>query len=181
MNKTSADATVTSARTNSNVPAVGAPLSLPHNLAMGAQQARLDADIRTSSFLGMPSIKIVHCYYPFTLIKVGGRLAPLAAGWIDRLAISLVIVRRFPSFGAAEYRFWRFGSYTPHEGVCTPVYIFPLPSIPWGRTSCVHSASFVFFHGTFGSYVRAALHEGGASTVACLHAPRTQASLVPCY
>jgi hypothetical protein len=48
------DVTVTgSARTNSNAPTVGAPLPLPYNLALGAQQAKLHADIRTSASLAL--------------------------------------------------------------------------------------------------------------------------------
>jgi hypothetical protein len=60
------DVTVTSARTNSNLPIVGAPLLLPRSLAMGDQQAKLDDDLRTSSSLGTPSmIQYGHDYYLF--------------------------------------------------------------------------------------------------------------------
>jgi hypothetical protein len=51
------DVTVTSARTNTNVPRiVVARLPLPGNLAMGAQHGKLDADLRTSALLGTPSV-----------------------------------------------------------------------------------------------------------------------------
>jgi hypothetical protein len=50
------DVSVTSARINSSVPVARAPLPLPSSLAMGAYQAKLDDDLRTSSSLGMPSI-----------------------------------------------------------------------------------------------------------------------------
>jgi hypothetical protein len=46
-------------------------------LAMEAQQAKLDADLRISSSLGTPSIQDVHDYCLFPLDD-GGRLAPMA-------------------------------------------------------------------------------------------------------
>jgi hypothetical protein len=60
---------------------------------MGDQQAKLDADLRTSSSLCTPPIQSVHDYYPFAL-ENGGRLAPMAVGLVDRLAI-MVAFRRF--------------------------------------------------------------------------------------
>jgi hypothetical protein len=54
------DVRVTSARTNSNVPVVGALLPLLGSLAMGAQQAKLDDDLRISFSLGTLSIQSVH-------------------------------------------------------------------------------------------------------------------------
>jgi hypothetical protein len=50
------DVTVTSALTNTNVPHVGARLPLPGNFALGAQERKLDADLRTSALLGTPSV-----------------------------------------------------------------------------------------------------------------------------
>jgi hypothetical protein len=50
------DVTVTSARTNSNVLAVGAPLPLQRSLAKEAHHSKLDADLRTSASLGTPSV-----------------------------------------------------------------------------------------------------------------------------
>jgi hypothetical protein len=50
------DVTVTSALTNTNVPRICARLPLPGNLASGAQHGKLDADLRTSTLLGTPSI-----------------------------------------------------------------------------------------------------------------------------
>jgi hypothetical protein len=44
------------------------------------------------------------------LLKDGGRLAPMAVDLVDRLAI-LLIVRRFPSMGAADSRSLRSESY----------------------------------------------------------------------
>jgi hypothetical protein len=71
------DVTVTRARTNSNLPAVGAPLPLHGSFVLGVQQAKRDADIRTPSYLGTPSIQTVHDYHPFAL-EDGGQLAPMA-------------------------------------------------------------------------------------------------------
>jgi hypothetical protein len=51
------DVTVTSARTNTNVPRIGARLPLHHGrLALGAQHGKLDADLRTLALLGTPSV-----------------------------------------------------------------------------------------------------------------------------
>jgi hypothetical protein len=88
---------------------MGASLPLPSSLVMRAQQAKLDAHLRTSSSLGTPSIHFGHEYYPFVL--VGGRLAPpMAVDLVDRLAI-LVALRRFPSMGAADFRSLRYEIY----------------------------------------------------------------------
>jgi hypothetical protein len=64
------------------LPAVGAPLPLFANLAVGSQQAKLDDDIRTSPSLSTPSIQIVHEYYPLAL-RDGGRMAAVAAEWLS--------------------------------------------------------------------------------------------------
>jgi hypothetical protein len=59
--------TITSARTNTNVPHLGARLPLQGSLALGAQHGKLDADLRTSALLGTPLVQSVHDYYPFAL------------------------------------------------------------------------------------------------------------------
>jgi hypothetical protein len=78
-------------------------------LEIGAQQAKLDANLRTSSSLGTPSIQSVHDNYPFTH-EDGGRLAPTAVDIVDRLTI-LVAFQRFPSMDAADFRSLRYESY----------------------------------------------------------------------
>jgi hypothetical protein len=100
---------VASAHTNANVPHIDARLPLPGSLALGAQHGKLDADLHTPALLGTPSVQSVHDYYPFAL-EDGGRLAPMAAELVDRLAI-LVAVRRFPCMGAADSRTLRSNSY----------------------------------------------------------------------
>jgi hypothetical protein len=96
------DVTITSARTNTNVPRVGARLPLPGSLALGDQHGKLDADLRTSALLGTPSVRSVHYYYPFAL-EDESRVAPMGAELVDGLAI-LVEVRRFRGMGAANSR-----------------------------------------------------------------------------
>jgi hypothetical protein len=78
---------------------MGARLSLSGSLAFGAQRDKLDADLRTFALLGMPSVLPVH-FFCLLALENGGRLAPMAAHFVDRLAI-LVTVRRFFSMGAA--------------------------------------------------------------------------------
>jgi hypothetical protein len=103
------DVTVTSARTNTNVPRIGACLPLPGSLALGPHHGKLDAYLRISALLGTPSAQSIHDYYPFAM-EVGGRLAPMADELVDRLAI-LVAVRRFPGMGAVDSRSLRSGIY----------------------------------------------------------------------
>jgi hypothetical protein len=81
-----ADVTVTSARTNTNVPRLGARLPLPGSLAMGAQHGSIDADLRSYALFGTPSVHSIHYYYPFVM-EDGGRLAPTAAQLVDRLTL----------------------------------------------------------------------------------------------
>jgi hypothetical protein len=59
------DVLVTSARTNTNVPHIGARLPLLGSLALGAEHSKLNANLRTSALLGTPSVQSVHDYYPF--------------------------------------------------------------------------------------------------------------------
>jgi hypothetical protein len=80
------DVTVISARTNTNVPRIGARLPLHGSLALGAQHGRLNADLRTYALLGTPSVQSIHDYYPFAM-EDGGWLAPMADKLVDRLAI----------------------------------------------------------------------------------------------
>jgi hypothetical protein len=48
--------TVTSVRTNTSVPRIGARLPLPGSLALGANHEKLDAVLRTSALLGLPTV-----------------------------------------------------------------------------------------------------------------------------
>jgi hypothetical protein len=80
------DVTVTSARTTTNAPQIGARLLLRGSHTLGAQHCKLYVDLRTSTFLGTPSVQSVHDYYPFAL-EDGDRLAPMVVELIDRLVI----------------------------------------------------------------------------------------------
>jgi hypothetical protein len=103
------DVTVTSARTNTNVPRIFARLPLPGSLTLGAHDGKLDADLRTYALPGTPAVQSVHDCYPFVL-EDGGRLAPMAAEMVDRMAI-LVAVRRFRGMSVADSRSLRSYSY----------------------------------------------------------------------
>jgi hypothetical protein len=70
------------------------------SLALGAQHGKLDADLRTSALLGTPSVQSIHDYYSFAM-EDGGRLAPMAAELVDRLAILVAVIRRFQE-GSAD-------------------------------------------------------------------------------
>jgi hypothetical protein len=96
------DVTVTTARTNSNIPRIDDRLPLPGILASRAQQGELDADLRTSALLSTPSVQLVRDYYPLAL-EDEGRLAPMAAELVPRRAI-LVVVRCFLDTGDAHSR-----------------------------------------------------------------------------
>jgi hypothetical protein len=75
------DVTVTSARTNTNVPCTCARIPLHGSLALGAHHGKTDADLRTSALLGTPSVQSIHDYYPFAM-EDGGRLAPMLTEWL---------------------------------------------------------------------------------------------------
>jgi hypothetical protein len=83
----------------------------------------------------------------------GGRLAPMAAELVDRLAI-LVAVRRFPSMGAADSRSLRTDSYVRmHHFVRRSTYV------PFRRFGGDVRRKFMqrlspALHGTLGSYLR---------------------------
>jgi hypothetical protein len=80
------DVTATSARKNTNAPRIGARLSLPGSLALGAQHGKLDANLRTSGLFGTPSVQSAHDYYSFAL-EYEGRLPVMAAELVDRMVI----------------------------------------------------------------------------------------------
>jgi hypothetical protein len=108
--------TVTSARTNTNVPRISARLPLLGSLALGAQYGKLDADLRTCALLGTPLVQSVHVNYPLAM-EDEDRLAPMAAELIDPVAI-LLVVRRFPCMGAGDSRSLRFGRYVRLQHFC---------------------------------------------------------------
>jgi hypothetical protein len=107
---------VTSALTNTIVPQIGVRFPFPGSLALGAQHAKIDADLRISASLGTSSVQSVYDYYHFVMEDVG-RLAPMAAEPIDRLS-SLVTLHRFLGKGVADFRSLRFDTYVcPHAKI----------------------------------------------------------------
>jgi hypothetical protein len=131
-----------------------------------SSDGKLDADIRTSDLLGTPSVQSVHDYYPFAM-EDGGRLAPMAADLVDRLAI-LVDVRRFTGMGAAASRSLRYDIYVRMQHfVRRPTYV-PFRRF-WGDVRReLMQRLFASLHGIMGSYLPDAFQEGGADAVACL-------------
>jgi hypothetical protein len=81
---------------------MGDMLPLSSTVGFGAQQAKLDADLRNVSSLGNTSIQYIHYHYPLSL-EDGGRLAPMAAEQVDSLA-ALVVDRRFHGIGVVPSR-----------------------------------------------------------------------------
>jgi hypothetical protein len=162
--------TVTSVRTNTIVPRIGARLPLPGSLALGAQNGKLDADLRISALLGTPSVQSIHDYYPFAM-KDMGRLAPMAAELVDRLAI-FVAVRRFLGMSAADSRSLRSDNYVRiHHFVrrCT-YFLFGVFGGDVRREFMQRLSAAP--HGTLGSYLRDSFQEGSADAVACLPVSR---------
>jgi hypothetical protein len=146
------DVTGTSARTNTNVPPIGARLALLGSLVLGAQHGKLDADLRTSALLGTPSVQSIHDYYPFAM-EDGGRLAPMAAELVDRLAI-LVADRRFHGMGVAGSRSLRFDNYVRMQHfVRRSTYIPFRLFLGDVRREFMQRLS-AALHGTQGSYLR---------------------------
>jgi hypothetical protein len=77
--------TVTSARTNANIPRIGARQPLLGNLALGAQHGKLDADLRTYALLGTPSVQSISTTIPL-LWRMG---ADWRLWWLSWLIASL--------------------------------------------------------------------------------------------
>jgi hypothetical protein len=164
------DMTVTSARTNINVLRIGARLPFPGSLALGAQHGKIDVDLRTSALLVTPSVKSVLDYYPFAL-EDGGRLAPMAADSVDRLAI-LMAVRRFPCIGASESRSLCSDTYVRMQHFVRRTTYVPFRRFMGDVRREFMQRLFAALHGTLGSYLRDALQEGNVNAVACLPIPR---------
>jgi hypothetical protein len=97
----------------------------------------------------------------------GGRLAPMVAELVDRLAI-LVVVRRFLGMGALDSRSLPSDNYVRMQ-----TFVRRTTSCPfwrfWGdvRREFMQRL-YATLHGTMGSYLRDAFREGGAHAVACL-------------
>jgi hypothetical protein len=101
----------------------------------------------------------------------GGRLVPMAADLVDRLAI-LVVVRRFHGMGSADSRSLSCDNHVRMEHFVRRTTYVPFRRF-WGdvRREFMQRLS-AALHGTMGSYLRDALQEGSADAVACLPVPR---------
>jgi hypothetical protein len=148
------DVTITSAR-----------LPLPSSLALGAQYGKLDGDLRTSALLGAPSVQSVHDYYPFAM-EDGGRLAPMAAEMIDRLAI-LVAVRCFPSMGVADFCSLRSNRYVRMYHFVRRTHAVSFRRCLGDERREFMQRPFAALHGTLGSYLRDALQWGCCGMPSC--------------
>jgi hypothetical protein len=134
------DVTVTSARTNTNVPRSSAHLPLPGSFALGAQHGKLDADFRTFALLSTSSVQSVHDYYPLAL-EDGGRLAPMAVELVDRMA-NLVAVRRFHGICAADSRYLRCDNYVRRQHFVRRTTYVPFQRFLGGCAARIHATSF---------------------------------------
>jgi hypothetical protein len=103
------DVTIIGARTNSNCPVVGAPFPLPGTLAMEAQKAKVNIDLRTSSStppLARLTFSLLMTITPLLMRGLGlwGRLAQImAVELVDRL-VTLVTFWYFRSLDAIDSR-----------------------------------------------------------------------------
>jgi hypothetical protein len=132
-----------------------------------AQHGKLDARLRNSALLGKPSVQSVHAYYPLYL-EDGGRLASVATGLVDRLAI-LVVVRRCHGMGVADSRSLRFRivmSACNISSVDLLLFLFDILGRCVARTYATSLLCSSLYFGFLSS--RDALQEGNADVVACL-------------
>jgi hypothetical protein len=108
-----------------------------------------------SPLLGTPSVQSIHDYYTFALEDVG-RLAPMAAELVDRLAI--LIVRRFLGMGAMDSLHCVLIVMSTCNISFVDLLMFSVP-FRWFllgddvRREIVHRLS-TSLHGTLGSYLR---------------------------
>jgi hypothetical protein len=163
------DVTVTSARTNSIVTAVGLCFLSLAGLRWGLNKLSL---ILTSAL--RPPLACLP-FSPF--VTITPLLLRTGAGWlmavdlVDRWAI-LVANRHFPGVGGADSRSIRSERCTRIKKFVRRFAHFPLRRLLGDVRRRFMHRLFVILHSTLGSYPRDALHEGGASIIACLPAPR---------
>jgi hypothetical protein len=123
--------------------------------------------MRTSALLPylarLQSVQPAHDHYSFAL-EDGGRLAPMPA---DSVAF-----RSFRGMGEADSRSLRYDNYARMQH-----FVRRFTYVPSRRFLGDVRREFMprpsnAPHGTLGSYLRDALHEGSVDTVAWLHVPR---------
>jgi NAD-specific glutamate dehydrogenase len=101
----------------------------------------------------------------------GGRLAPMAAELVDRLAI-WVGARRFHGMGAADSRSLRSNNYVRMQHFVRRSIYVPFRRFLGDVRREFMQRLYAALHGTMGSYLRDAFQEGSAEAVACLPVPR---------
>jgi hypothetical protein len=107
--------------------------------------------------LSTPSVQSIHDYYPFAM-EDGGRLTPMAADLVYRLA-SLVVVRRFLGMGADDSRSLRCDSYVRMQHFVRRSTYVPFRRF-WEDVRREFMQRFSApLHGTLGSYLRDAFQE----------------------
>jgi hypothetical protein len=108
--------------------------------------------------LGTPSVQSIHDNYPFAM-EDGGWLAPMVVVLVDRLAI-LVVVPRFLGMGATDSRSLRYDIYVRMQHfVRRSTYVLFRRVLGDVRRESIPLLS-AALHGTHGSYLRDAFHEG---------------------
>jgi hypothetical protein len=95
----------------------------------------------------------------------------MAAELVDHLDI-LEAVRRFPGMGAADSRSLRSDSYVRMQHFVRRSTSLPFRRLLGDLRREFMQRLFAALHGTLGSYLRDAFHEGSAGAVACLLVPR---------
>jgi hypothetical protein len=141
------DVTVTSARTNTNVHGTCARFPLPGSPVFGAQEGKLDADLRTSALLGTPSVKSVHDYYPI-VVENGGMLAPVAVELV-RMGVAYSHSLRFDNYvrmdciiSFVDLLMFPFSAFT----LCSLIY-FCSTSVPFYSSSSIYLCSHPLLEG----------------------------------
>jgi hypothetical protein len=100
----------------------------------------------------------------------GGRLAPITAKLVDRLAI-LLVVRRFLRMGAVDSSSLRYESYVRMQHFVLRTTCVPFRRFGGSvRREFMHCFS-ATLHGTLGSYLRDDFQEGSDDAVARLLVP----------
>jgi hypothetical protein len=95
----------------------------------------------------------------------------MAAELVDRLAI-LVDVRRFSGMNVADSRSLRSDSYVRMQHFVRRSTYAPFKSFLGDVRREFMQRLSAALHGTLGSYLRDAFHEGSVDAVACLLVPR---------
>jgi NAD-specific glutamate dehydrogenase len=92
----------------------------------------------------------------------------MAAELVDRLAIS-VAISRFHGMGVVDSRSLRYDNYVRMQHFVRRTIYVPFRRFLGAVRRDFKQRLYAALHGTLGSYLRDALHEGSADVVAYLH------------